>query len=136
MDASSGNPGSRVGDRFLRKLGETLADDAARARLRKTVSRWFLRLFGLGAFGYAAFLVLLMVSMRCASDGRVEIESARLRGRGPLSSSSDEVVQPKAHLGEGTGADVVRHVPATLDDWAASLLWTLLKVHRGPLLRC
>ena len=64
MDASSGNPGSRVGDRFLRKLGETLADEAARARLRKTVSRWFFRLFGLGAFGYAAFLVLLMVSMR------------------------------------------------------------------------
>lgn len=79
-------------------------------------------------------LPLLMVSMRCASDGRVEIESARLRGRGPLSSSSDEVVQPKAHLGEGTGADVVRRVPATLDDWAASLLWMLLKVHCAPLL--
>ena len=79
-------------------------------------------------------LPLLMVSMRCASDGRVEIESARLRGHAPLSSSSDEVVQPKAHLGEGTGADVVRRVPATLDDWAASLLWMLLKVHRGPLL--
>ena len=29
---------------------------------------------------------------------------------------------------------VVRRVPATLDDWAASLLWMLLKVHRGPLL--
>ena len=79
-------------------------------------------------------LPLLMVSMRCASDGRVEIESSRLRGHAPLSSSSDEVVQPKAHLGEGTGADVVRRVPATLDDWAASLLWMLLKVHRGPLL--
>lgn len=51
-------------DRFLARLGTILADDNSRRKLRSLVGRWLRILFGFFAFGYAAFLLMSMLSLR------------------------------------------------------------------------
>jgi vancomycin resistance protein VanJ len=51
-------------DRLLKRLGECLADDTSRRQLRNALSRWFRRIVGVGTFGYALLLLLVMLSLR------------------------------------------------------------------------
>jgi len=51
-------------DRLLKRLGERLADDTSRRALRNALSRWFRLIVGLGTFGYALLLLLVMISLR------------------------------------------------------------------------
>lgn len=58
------SPPPRGLDRLLKRLGESLSDDARRRKLRQRISRWIRRGIGLSAFAYATFLLLLIVSFR------------------------------------------------------------------------
>ena len=57
-------PSPRGIDRWLKRLGKSLSDDASRRELRQGISRWVRSGIGLGAFGYAAVLLMLIVSFR------------------------------------------------------------------------
>lgn len=74
----------------------------------------------------------LVVLLHCIPGKSVEIEAAYLRGQTPPSCSSSEVLPTQMHLGTATGVEVERRVPASLNEWAAPLLWNLGKVYHGP----
>lgn len=58
------SPSSRGIDRLLKRLGESLSDDASRRKLKQGISRWVRRGIGVSVFGYAVVLLLLIVSFR------------------------------------------------------------------------
>lgn len=55
-------------DRGLKRLGERLADDDSRQRLRVSARRWTRRLWGGSALAYAVFLLLLLVGWRWVGE--------------------------------------------------------------------
>lgn len=109
-------------DRLLKRLGEKLADDDSRQKLRTKLRRWTRRLFGASALAYALLLLLIIFALRWIGEKNLTLAFLLYLPRQALLIPSAALLLPAIFF----------HRPAAIALLAASLAFLFVGMDFRP----